>query len=91
MRDIRDFTDKEIHELAVQRLHFEVELDHAKLVARSRPEVRRYLRVVRRALKRGNRVLDRVAIIHDDDNACCQSESWEVTNEELMKQLQGKF
>ena len=91
MKDIRDFTDEDIKKLAIQRLQFETEFDHLKLIQNVRSEVRRYLRAVRKAVKRSPRVLDRIAIAHEHDESCCAKEPWTKPNERLMNHLTDKI
>ncbi len=64
-------------------------LDHEGLILRKRPEVRRYLRMVRSMLKRGSKMTVTAQINHLASQDCCRAEPWPKTSEKLMAELQA--
>ncbi len=65
-----------------------VVLDHEGLILRKRPEVRRFLRMVRAMLKRKNLHIP-AQVNHLVSQDCCRAEPWAKTSEKLVNELRA--
>jgi hypothetical protein len=65
-------------------------LSHEKLLRRNRAEVRRFVRVIRKILKRSHAGIE-IEVSHIESQACCYRERWTQTYEKIMSELQHKF
>ena len=65
-------------------------LSHSKLLDRNRAEVRRFVRIIRKILKRKHSGVE-IEISHLESQSCCYQERWNITYEKLMRELQNKF
>lgn len=65
-------------------------LSHTKLLMKDRAEIRRFVRLIRKIIKRKHSGVE-IEVAHLADQSCCYRQRWPQTYEELMRDLQDKF
>ena len=66
------------------------DLDHHLLLNRDRPELRRFIRILRKAHKNGYSNFI-ISIAHDEDGTCCSIETFDKTQARLIFEFTDKI